>query len=717
MARLPTVEDLGQRPMPSAGGRSIAVADLSSVGRSQQQAGAEISQFAERAQADVDEFDVASAVADFNINYAKTMQDISVDNDYANLGSKYNAASQELMSRAMGGVRSEKAKKLLQVRLSEKVGLGSVDVAQIAHSKQKDSTYARYLENSEKNKQAYTFAGNETERARIKGDQIAAAQALKSFGVDESAIVKSLQDWEKSTSRERLLFDLQNNTEDAFKELTGFVKGSGGKVNPNAPLTVRYNNPGALREVGSKEGFRKFNTPQEGLKALRADLVGKISGESPAMKAKLGEGYEPTVANLISVYAPSSENNTAGYIDKVTKDLGISPDQRLEVDDVDAVMRAVVEMEGGKEAVAYYYDKTQPVQNKQYAYLNGMDYSDALAIQSTYEKKLEADKQGVAIQMRDNPYTSPTVKAAVGDAGTLDFFNASPDEFSFEATKRVEAMGVLADYGLPVLNKTEADQVKEIYKQDPMAAFAKINSPDFPDSVQEDIYRQVFEGDYVAQAAASLYNTNPQLSQTIMAGYSASKGKAATISIPKEVDSIIAEKIAGLSLEQENERALMDAIKYTIVGNASLQDKPAEFDSDAVEEIRDSIVGKPLELGDDFQVAPFKGQDGKYIDQTRFDSILASLDNDLLTAVGHPLAYNSYGEVEAIENIKDNMKLQRNGSKGQYFILTPVGSYKYVNEEGLPFILDLELLNNADAAQEDIGRQEFQRNRTGLPLG
>lgn len=126
------------------------------------------------------------------------------------------------------------------------------------------------------------------------------------------------------------------------------------KPKENVPLSIRNNNPGNLRPPGERTGMKRYETPQEGMLALKEDLASKINGTSSAMKSALGDDYEPTVENLISVYAPNEENDTAGYIKFVSSKLGVAPDYALQPQDIDRLIPAIVEFEGGKDAVDYF---------------------------------------------------------------------------------------------------------------------------------------------------------------------------------------------------------------------------------------------------------------------------------------------------------------------------------------------------------------------------
>lgn len=134
----------------------------------------------------------------------------------------------------------------------------------------------------------------------------------------------------------------------------------------DAPLSVRNNNPGNLRPVGASAGFQSFETPGEGLAAMERDLSAKIGGRSGAMAARFGEGYAPTLENVLATWAPPEENDTARYINFVSGRTGIQPGQVLSPGDIQAIVPAMVEMEGGRSALAHFGgqgDAPAPAQN------------------------------------------------------------------------------------------------------------------------------------------------------------------------------------------------------------------------------------------------------------------------------------------------------------------------------------------------------------------
>lgn len=120
------------------------------------------------------------------------------------------------------------------------------------------------------------------------------------------------------------------------------------------PLSVRNNNPGNMRPVGASTGFQQFSSPEEGMQAMRNDLALKISGQSQAMQARFGPNYQPTLANVIATWAPPEENNTPQYVMFVSRQTGISPHQPLSIADIDRIVPAMIQMEGGSQAGQYF---------------------------------------------------------------------------------------------------------------------------------------------------------------------------------------------------------------------------------------------------------------------------------------------------------------------------------------------------------------------------
>lgn len=116
--------------------------------------------------------------------------------------------------------------------------------------------------------------------------------------------------------------------------------------NSSLPLGLRNNNPGNIRtsiipwvgQTGSNSGFCTFKDVSYGLRAMAIDLSNKIS------KDKLD-----TITEIITKYAPPSENDTASYINKVASITGWNANQLITFNSANIanLMRAQIEVEQG----------------------------------------------------------------------------------------------------------------------------------------------------------------------------------------------------------------------------------------------------------------------------------------------------------------------------------------------------------------------------------
>lgn len=114
-----------------------------------------------------------------------------------------------------------------------------------------------------------------------------------------------------------------------------------GSPAPSKQSSARpVNNPGNLRPVGSSTGFQTFDTPQAGMDAMRSDLLAKIGGSASM------NGQPASLRNIIYTYAPPNENNSAAYLENVSKQSGISPNKILTPEDIDKILPFMVKQEG-----------------------------------------------------------------------------------------------------------------------------------------------------------------------------------------------------------------------------------------------------------------------------------------------------------------------------------------------------------------------------------
>jgi hypothetical protein len=115
----------------------------------------------------------------------------------------------------------------------------------------------------------------------------------------------------------------------------------------------RNNNPGNIREgfndktawlgeraTNDDPDFEEFTTPEYGIRAL----------------AKLLLGYQrrhglKTVREILTRWAPASENNTEAYIDAVCREINVSPDIEILLESptmLQLLVRAIIHHENGR---------------------------------------------------------------------------------------------------------------------------------------------------------------------------------------------------------------------------------------------------------------------------------------------------------------------------------------------------------------------------------
>ena len=144
------------------------------------------------------------------------------------------------------------------------------------------------------------------------------------------------------------MINSQSNQEVSFNRVDSDTNTAISNVNLGSRLARVNNNPGNLRLAGQRGasdgegGFARFNTPEEGVEALRSDIRAKITGNSPAIRGKLGRDAE-TLLDVISVFAPKEDSNDPNsYAQFVAKQLGISPNEPVAnlVNRIDELTRA-----------------------------------------------------------------------------------------------------------------------------------------------------------------------------------------------------------------------------------------------------------------------------------------------------------------------------------------------------------------------------------------
>jgi len=111
------------------------------------------------------------------------------------------------------------------------------------------------------------------------------------------------------------------------------------------PLSVRLNNPGAIRydpanewqgQVANSDGFVQFDTPENGLRAQQKLLGNYLAG-----------GFD-TPAKITQRYAPSSDgNNPVAYAQSIARELGIGVNDPIPPAAVPRLAAAMARVEAG----------------------------------------------------------------------------------------------------------------------------------------------------------------------------------------------------------------------------------------------------------------------------------------------------------------------------------------------------------------------------------
>ncbi len=160
--------------------------------------------------------------------------------------------------------------------------------------------------------------------------------------------------------------DSANSAADWVKDKTGFDPRSVGQwirgqfSGANEPRGIRNNNPGNLNYVGQSGAtledhatprFARFNSAFEGFAALGKQIKAYYNGTSKAA------GYQKlqSVEDIISRFAPASENNTQAYINKLSKMLGVGRGDSLNIQDpqvMATLMNGITQIENGKNPYA-----------------------------------------------------------------------------------------------------------------------------------------------------------------------------------------------------------------------------------------------------------------------------------------------------------------------------------------------------------------------------
>lgn len=197
-------------------------------------------------------------------------------------------------------------------------------------------------------------------------------------------------------------------------EYSGVLRGTTPNVNPGAstgtattPVSVRNNNPGNM--VGPDGKFLSFPTPEAGDAALLNDITLKVSGQSPAYKARFGNA-PVTPLTLAETWSPASAKgnspeSTANYSKFIADKLGIAPNQPIPntPQAINAVKSAITQFESGA------YDGQTPKSKAE-----GSKYE--LPVPTNFQSRKEQDEW---LADSRKPLTGETKAKADGGVDTL----------------------------------------------------------------------------------------------------------------------------------------------------------------------------------------------------------------------------------------------------------------------------------------------------------
>ncbi|WP_145498549.1 lytic transglycosylase domain-containing protein [Yersinia bercovieri] len=151
--------------------------------------------------------------------------------------------------------------------------------------------------------------------------------------------------------------DSANSAADWVKDKTGFDPRSVGRwlrgeSDSTDPRGIRNNNPGNINYVGQDGAslerpggrFAKFETAYDGLKAMARQLMRYFTGKTTGKPLQ-------TLTDIISTWAPGSENNTSAYVAQLSKMLNVHPDAVLNLENpqvMSALMGGIIHHENGR---------------------------------------------------------------------------------------------------------------------------------------------------------------------------------------------------------------------------------------------------------------------------------------------------------------------------------------------------------------------------------
>lgn len=174
-------------------------------------------------------------------------------------------------------------------------------------------------------------------------------QSMVDFGIMTDDIRKNYEEWAKERESAKKAQEKEEEKQRQANAPEDWHQDT--KYNPNS-RGLRNKNPGNLRDADNKTGLQgngndtmaMFASDRDGLAAMSRQLM---------LDAERGLN---TIDGYIRKYAPSSENNTAEYIKRVSKQTGYDPYENLDMHNPDVLaklMNAMISVENGAQPFSY----------------------------------------------------------------------------------------------------------------------------------------------------------------------------------------------------------------------------------------------------------------------------------------------------------------------------------------------------------------------------
>jgi hypothetical protein len=392
MPRLPTLDDLGQRPSPTPQ-LGVAPVDLGAPAHALAGVGDAINQIDTHLTEARRASDLTDALGSVTEALGTKEIEMQRDQDFRTAPDRFRSFAQDLGSTTADRIQDPLARQVFQREYQKLAVSKQLGVVQSAAKQEADYNHAQLSANLDTMATAAANASTPLERkvhldnARMAIGEMRGGEGRPGWITDEQAKAledkflvnyydakrvrdpaAALQDFVQN--REQIRPDLAMRLEQhlfqaAAPVLATQLNAAGGagvvtaadvpgaKAGESLPRGVRNNNPGNIQRsgvqwqgevAGNDPRYSAFETPEAGIRALAKNLISYQDDH----------GLN-TVAGIVSRWAPSTENDTAGYAKDVAKALGVDPNAPIDVKDpgtLGKLTRAIITRENGRQPYA-----------------------------------------------------------------------------------------------------------------------------------------------------------------------------------------------------------------------------------------------------------------------------------------------------------------------------------------------------------------------------